>query len=336
MIKHLLKGVGLATLRSTGVFSLLANSHRRNSRLLILCYHGVSLRDEHEWSPDLYVTPDLLRRRFQLLKDYAANVLPLGEALDRLQTGALPPRSVVLTFDDGFYDFRVHALPALQGFGFPCTLYLTTHYCYRRLPIFRLIVRYLLWKSRKERVDLTGFGPLGPVSVGTEPERLNVASTMLEWVISAGMSTAAQDEVARRLAQLLRLDYDDLLRARVLQILSPEEVTGISRAGVEVELHTHRHRTPRNRDLFLREVRDNTASIMEFTGRRPAHFCYPSGDYASAFVPWLKELGVRSATTCELGLAAPGADPFRLPRVLDDNSIASIDLESYLCGLRLR
>ena len=47
------------------------------------------------------------------------SVLPLGEALQRLRSGDLPPRSVALTFDDGTYDFFKQAYPLLKSMVFP-------------------------------------------------------------------------------------------------------------------------------------------------------------------------------------------------------------------------
>src|SRR5256885_15597344 len=99
----------LHALRKSGVFRLVANSNWRQQRLLILCYHGFALEDEHHWRPGLYMPAQQLEQRLELLRKYGCSVLPLGEALRRLQTGALPPRSVVLTFDDGAYDFYAQA-----------------------------------------------------------------------------------------------------------------------------------------------------------------------------------------------------------------------------------
>ena len=53
----------LRTLRALGGFGLVAGSGWRRRRLLILCYHGFSLRDEHRWNPDLYVTGEHFARR---------------------------------------------------------------------------------------------------------------------------------------------------------------------------------------------------------------------------------------------------------------------------------
>lgn len=41
---------------------------------------------------------------------------------------ALPPRPILLTFDDGYADFYIAALPALRRHGFTATLYVTTGY----------------------------------------------------------------------------------------------------------------------------------------------------------------------------------------------------------------
>src|SRR5579864_9040891 len=110
----MLKPVKLATLgllRGSGIFSLVTNSRWRQERLLILCYHGTSLEDEHLWRPTLYIDPQKLERRFEFLKKDHFSVLPLGEGFQRLRAGTLPPRSVVLTFDDGFFDFFRQAYP---------------------------------------------------------------------------------------------------------------------------------------------------------------------------------------------------------------------------------
>jgi len=65
----------------------------------------VSLQDEYEWNPELFVTPAFLRRRIEILRDTRYVVLPLGEAVGSLRRDTLPPRSVVLTFNDGLHNF---------------------------------------------------------------------------------------------------------------------------------------------------------------------------------------------------------------------------------------
>jgi peptidoglycan/xylan/chitin deacetylase (PgdA/CDA1 family) len=317
LMKQQFKNAALQTLRSTGVFNAAARLRRRNS-LVILCYHGISLRDEHEWEGGLYMTPDRFRLALQWLRDWNANVLPLAEAIERLREGTLPARSVVLTFDDGFYDFYRHALPLLTEFGYPCTLYLTTYYSRYRLPIFNLVINYLLWKGS----NLSG------EARSAEVQRLR------ESAAAERLSTEARDEVANRLAESFGIDYRRIVEDRLFQIMTPDEAARVSRSGIDIQLHTHRHRTPSDRDLFVREIRDNSRAISDITGKTPGHFCYPSGATAPEFLPWLRECGIRSATTCVHGLAWPETEPLLMPRYLDGGGVERLDFESWLSGLR--
>src|SRR5688572_12986365 len=152
MLKKI-KQTTLGTLKTSGVFRLVENSRWRQRRLLILAYHGISLDDEHEWDPSLYMTPASFRRRMQLLKDSDCTVLPFAEAVRSLYSDDLPERCVALTFDDGNYDFYEKALPILREFGYPATVYLTTFYSHYSKPVFDVICSYLLWKGRNGRLD---------------------------------------------------------------------------------------------------------------------------------------------------------------------------------------
>jgi peptidoglycan/xylan/chitin deacetylase (PgdA/CDA1 family) len=331
-LKRQLKNTALRAARTAGVFDLCANSARRRDRLMILCYHGIALRDEHLWRGGLFISPDLFRSRMELLRTLKVSVLPLGEALERLRTHSLPQRSVAITFDDGFWDFRHLAAPIMKEFGYPSTLYLTTHYCDYRMPIFNLVTSYMLWLRRDRSPDLSALELPAENDLSRDTVRDRLTESLN--VKAAGLNTVAKDELAQQLAELLNIDYDDLRASRVLQILSPEEAGELSQDGIDLQLHTHRHRTPRDHGLFVREIKDNAAKICQFTGRRPTHFCYPSGVNFPEFLPWLTECGVESATTCELGLAKPDSDPLLLPRLLDAQNIADVDFESWVCGFR--
>ncbi len=323
----------LGALRSVGAFSLAGDSRHRKNSLLILCYHGLALEDEHEWRPDLYITAEQFRQRLHCLRNLKASVLPLGEALVRLRSGTLPARSVTITFDDGFYDFLQHGAPALTEFGYPATVYLTTHYSNYRLPINNLVLDYLLWKSGRSTIALPDYGLHEQVDVRGLVNRLKVVQHLRHWMQERNLDTTAKDGVARTLADHLGVSYEEILRRRMLQILSPDEVAEIAKSGVDVQLHTHRHRMPRDQALFNREIDDNRRQIQDMTGKVPVHFCYPSGVYSPESFAWLKGRGVESATTCEKGLALKTSEMLKLPRVLDDSNMPMLRFESVVSGL---
>ena len=300
---------------------------------MILCYHGVSIDDEHQWRPLLYMSPELLERRLEILRKGKYNVLPLAEALERLYRNDLPPRSVVLTFDDGPYDFYQQAYPRLKANGFPVTVYLTTYYSDFQRPVFGLTCSYMLWKARNlGSLDLREFGVertgLGPSETWEE-----IASQIVQWADGQNLNGEEKDQIAARLAQLLEIDYEQLRAKRILHLLNRNEVKELAAEGVDFQLHTHRHRTPSNEELFRREIRDNRDRIADAIGVRPTHFCYPSGAYRPEFLAWLSAEAVVSATTCDTGFATAQSNPLLLPRLVDTSARTDLEFESWLDGV---
>jgi peptidoglycan/xylan/chitin deacetylase (PgdA/CDA1 family) len=333
----MLRSVKLATLvalRGSGVFRLVANSRWRQQRLLILCYHGVALEDEHLWRPGLYMQPQTLERRLELLKEGGYSVLPLDEALQRLRAGTLPRQSVVITFDDGTYDFYRQAFPLLKTYGFPATVYQTTYYTSCERPVFNLVCSYMLWKKRGQVIaNGAEIGLDEPLDLRTELGRHRVVRGLIETAEAEDMTGLEKDDLAARLARFLKIDYAHIKAKRILQLMNAHEVREVARNGVSVQLHTHRHRAPDDEGLFRGEIKDNRTHIRELIATEPVHFCYPAGIHRPAFLPWLREERVVSATTCDGGLAARGSDNLLLPRFVDHADRTEIEFESWLTGV---
>ncbi len=327
-----IKLVVLRTARSLGSFALLAQSGWRRQRLLILCYHGVSLTDEHLWNPRLYVSPQFFRERLELLHGGGYAVLPLGEAITRLYRGTLPPRAVVLTFDDGHYDFLPAAHPILQDYGYPATVYLTTYHSDCNVPIFGLICSYMLWQARERVIDLAPLTGGPSVVLGESSDRARALALLVSYAREQQLSAMEKHALAGRVATRLAIDFDDICARRVLHLLNPDEVRQLAGRGVDFQMHTHCHRSPRIEGPYREQVSRNRERIEELTGRSPQHFCYPSGETAPAFLPWLSAEGVRSAVTCEHALATRAQHPLLLPRLLDHSGLTAIEFQGWLCG----
>jgi len=312
-----------------GLSSIVRDSGWRQRRLLVLCWHGISLEDEHLWNPWLYVAPTLFHERLRILAEAGYHILPLSEALTRLGTNDLPPRSVAITFDDGFHDFFLHAAPMLEEFGFPATLYLTTYYVDHPLPVFNLIVSYMLWKSSAP-------GRRGPDGLPlTNPQEADGACRrILRQADHDGATGAQRDEIARSLAGDLGIDYEAIWQRRLLQLMRAEEVRSVTKSGlITVESHTHRHRIPTDPELMTRELGENKDRIEQITGRRPEHFCYPSGVVRNEYFPVLEQHGFKSATSCEVRIASSADHRYLIPRLLDHADLTAEDYQSWLTGV---
>ncbi len=91
------------------------------SGLRILLYHRVC-----DDADPLAVAPGRFRQQMDDLAAHEYRVVGLLEALRLLDAGALAPRTIALTFDDGFVDVAEVALPVLERHGFRATLFVTT------------------------------------------------------------------------------------------------------------------------------------------------------------------------------------------------------------------
>ena len=328
------KQATLQSLKSTGMSALVEASRWRRQRLLILAYHGISRTDEHLWNGSQYMSVELFRGRLEQLQRSRSVVLPLDEAIQRLYANDLPDKSVALTFDDGTSDFYQQAFPLLKEFQFPATLYLTTFYSHYNRPIFDLMCAYVLWKGRAGLLDLQKIiGRAARFELQSAAARDAACIELRTFAGAQKMSAVEKDGLLAMLAKELRVDYDQLLAQRTLHVLTPDEVRQIAAGRIDVQLHTHRHRTPLDRELFLREIEDNRKSVYEMTGSEAAHFCYPSGAYDLRFLPWLDEAGIISATTCDTGFASPASNRLLLPRVIDTSALSAIEFESWLTGV---
>jgi peptidoglycan/xylan/chitin deacetylase (PgdA/CDA1 family) len=323
----------LQAARRSGLLDRIANSEWRRRRLLILAYHSVAVDDEHQWRRPLFFTAGELEDRLRLLRRCNIDVLPLADGIDRLHSGTLPRRSAVLTFDDGTADFARVVWPMLKRYGYPATVYATTYYSEKRQPIFPLMCSYLLWRGRNRTLGpAPEIGLDRRLDLSDDAARSSAEQSIVDAALRAGDSTETGARAAR-LAQLLEVDYRALLERRVLQLMTPEEIRSIAADGADVQLHTHRHRTPRQQDLFEREIADNRRTLEPLTGRPATHLCYPSGVHYPEFLPWLRALRIRTATTCIPGLTTADADDLRLPRVVDTAALGAIGLEGWLSGL---
>ena len=332
-----LRDSALRVIRFAGGLDAASRSRWRSRRLLILCYHGFAQDDEHLWDPSLYVTRAHLESRLQFLAAEGYVVLPLTEGLARLTAGTLPPRAVAITVDDGTYDFYAVAYPVFKRLAVPITLFVSTYYVQDRRPVFDGACHYLLWKAWASRtVDVRHPLDDSAPPLRTAADCAHASTLVRETAEREGWTAEAKHEWLGRLARRLGLDWEDFLRRRVITLMRPEEIGGLDPTIADVQLHTHRHRVPEEKALFLREIADNRRALAEcgLDPRRLVQFCYPSGVHRTAFLPWLAEAGVTAAVTTVPGLASRRHDPLLLPRFIDAGTTSPVEFEGWASGLR--
>ncbi len=317
--------------KGLGLFSLARRLTRR--KLRILCYHGLSIDDEHLYSPGLFMRPETVRSRFETLLREEYPVLPLDRACDGLWDGTLPDCAVVITYDDGFYGNYLHSTSMHREMRLPATIYVTTYYVVKPTPIFRHAVQYMFWKTGRAEVDLEGIPGAGGGTLRLA-DRGQAGGVMRGLIRNAErhLDEPRRVEIARSIGERLGVDYDGLVQSRRLSLMTPDEIRSLEGFGLDVQLHTHRHRFPDDEGQVVREIEDNRSVLEPILGRPCDHLCYPSGVYSPEQWPWLEGRSIKSATTCEGGLNDARTPRYGLRRFLDGERVRPIEFEAEISG----
>lgn len=101
----------------------------------ILAYHAVGHYPSLLPS-GIGTSPAEFARQLDWLADHGFRVVPLDSYLEKLASGAEPPaRDVAITFDDGYADCLIHAVPALVQRKMPATFFVAAGLLSQPMPL---------------------------------------------------------------------------------------------------------------------------------------------------------------------------------------------------------
>ena len=307
--------------------------HITRNRLRILCYHGFGIGDETRWLPGMFTRPDTFRKRLSFLEKKKFPVLRLEHALNLLSQNKLPFSSTVITIDDGFFSTKLFAHPLLAEKSYPYTIYVTSYYSMKETPIFNLVVQYMFWKTKKEHLNLQELG--GPFSGVVSFSDKKSLKQIMNQIIEYGhfkLNNHERDQLMVCLGKCLDINYEQIKETRILSLLTASEITELVKASVDIQLHTHRHKWPSEKQAAVQELIDNKYYLETLVGKPLHYFCYPSGRWDPKQFPFLEAIGIKSATTCDFGMNHTGTPKFELKRFLDGEHLSQIEFEAIICG----
>lgn len=132
--------------------TLTPNASTRIARVPILLYHYVRPHPDRASDPlgyNLSVPPDLFEQQLAYLAGQNYTTIRLIDLVSYLRTGqpALPPKSIVLTFDDAYESAYTQVLPSLRKYGMIGTFFVPSGFVERELP------GYMNWAQVKALYD---------------------------------------------------------------------------------------------------------------------------------------------------------------------------------------
>ena len=278
-----------------------------NQRLFILTYHRILKTAD----PMLPSEPDLACFRWQMeALARGFNVIPLSTALAQLRDGNLAPRSVSITFDDGYRSTHDLALPILKELQLSATVFIATSFLDGSNMWNDRIIEALR-RMQPGILDLSS-AELGIYSVVTQSDRETVADQLVRAV--KYLDTQQRLAVTSEIERVAGTEPCEAL------MLSDVMVNNLANNGFEIGAHTVTH--PILTNIDDQQARDELiqckATLEAITGCAVDLFAYPNGklgqDYDERHVQMAREIGYKAAFVTVTHSVSKNTDMFQIPR----------------------
>lgn len=283
----------------------------------------------------LAVFPERFAEHMQILRE-RFRPIPLPRLVDDLRAGKTAARGVVVTFDDGYIDNVRHALPVLERFEIPATIYIP--------PPFVGTEREFWWDEMErallmpgelpEKISLEIGGVTRAWNLGSEAVLTNEEfERSRHWNVLQTEKVSARQQMFLDLYHPLRPLPESQQRDVLDQIhrsgktaapltdlnrcITAEELRQLDRHElIEIGAHTMTHCDLASASTEKKgaEISSSKAMLEEMLGRTMRTFSYPYGLYNPETVEIVRKAGFESAVTCAWSPIFRKADPFQLPR----------------------
>jgi peptidoglycan/xylan/chitin deacetylase (PgdA/CDA1 family) len=244
----------------------------------------------------------------------------------------LPPRAVVITFDDGYADNYHAAKDILSPLGIPAVFYVTVDCVERQRLPWPSLLRYAFLTSKKDTWTEDG-GAAWPLS--STGQRVQAFDRASEYCCK--LSGVPQDEYVESVRQQLGTAPP---RPGQRLMMTWEEVRGLARLGHTLGSHTMTH--PNLAYVSENDARTELlAAKNKLEGALAApivHFSYPcpalQPHWGEHTVRASREIGYQTAVTTNGGLVKRHDDPLSLRRVRPTKTVDGLrwNLECAFLG----
>jgi peptidoglycan/xylan/chitin deacetylase (PgdA/CDA1 family) len=285
----------------------------------------------------LAVTPKHFAEQMEILRRYYIPI-PLQSLVQALHDRKLPKRAVVVTFDDGYADNLHEAMPLLERYDIPATVFVTAgqvgserEFWWDELDRLLLQPGTLPGKIRLNINGSTLESALGDASTYTEQDY----ERNRHWHIAreddpgprqhlfrellATMSTLPGRERDKVMADLLRWAGAAPTARPTHRAVTIDELRRLQKCVLtEVAAHTMTHPKLANISLAQQrtEIQQSKQRLEAMLNHPVTSFAFPFGSSAPETVAMVREAGFACACSTRADLVFGGADRFRLPRVL--------------------
>jgi len=298
---------------------------------VVLMYHRVAKSEMPDFLPSALNCPASRFREHLAVFKRHCSVLPLEEAWNLVRGGRrLPPRTVVLTFDDCWYDNVETVVHLLADAAIPATFFVSAGDIDREElhPNYRFY--YLVSRADREQLtrDLLSMLPSSSMVPPAQAIRLR---RWLESALGYELASESGRVFLDTLEQGLGVPSSGSL-GKTLNMTS-DQVRSLPTYGIQVGNHTvnHRQLTALDEAGQRVELAEAQRILSALTGKPVTTLAYPYGVFNDISVKVAAELGHRCACTVIQGSNDGDTDPMRLRRI-DVSRLSGQELAIRLLG----
>ena len=277
------------------------------ARLSTLIFHRVLPE------PDPLFPDEMHARRFDELCGWLKSwftVLPLDQAVARLNTGTLPARAACITFDDGYADNYHVAMPILQRHGLTATFFIATGFLNGGRMWNDAIIESVR-HGEAPILDLSSLG-LGRHAAASIDEKKAMIASLIGQI--KYRTFEERITVTEQLARLAGVQLPQDL------MMTSQEVKAMRQAGMQIGAHTVSHPilAQLTHEQARQEISGSKNFLEQLLGERVGLFAYPNGkpreDYSPQSVAVVRSLGFDAAVSTAWGTNRAGDDLFQMRR----------------------
>jgi peptidoglycan/xylan/chitin deacetylase (PgdA/CDA1 family) len=312
---------------------------------VVLTYHGVLPSRYKPVDPILdgnLVTASQFRDQLRFIKDQYNVLLPDEFLLWCRGELELPPRSLLITCDDGLQNCLVEMTPALREFELECLFFVTgaslshtpTMLWYEELYLM------LLAASDISTVELPEVG--FRVDAGQQSKHslwLQLVRKLSQFDLSRRRMMLDEIRTQLPLTEGWDAQYrENAVLSRRFLLLNRRELHELANSGMSIGAHSLSHPalSQASSDVAWKEICESKRNLEATLGKKIWAFAYPFGDSSSVTsreVRMAGEAGFDAAFFNEEGVCADQHSRLTLPRVHVTGGMSLAELEARLSGV---
>lgn len=254
------------------------------------------------------------------LRKMGYRFLSLNELIKKIGLGeSVPPRSVVFTVDDGYFDFSEVAAPIFYEYDCPVTVFLTTGFIDEYLWLWWDKVEYAFLNSKINNFKIIIGEKNFNFKWDNHEQRRQASSYFLE--ILKAVPNSVKLEAITYLAYSLDIELPDQAPSKY-RPMTWKQVRSCGQGDVDFGPHTITHPilSQCSDEEANVEISGSWARMKEETVKAVPILAYPNGmagDFTEREVIFSKAAGLTAAVTTDAWCVTPSHqkyDPYRIPR----------------------